>query len=99
MTSVDYADFNKLGMFLNGYLHVFQNAFIDADGTLQVSLEDWNTIFATQYEMCIRDRCNVNSGIHFLEMLGNLERVSDHAMNIAPVSYTHLDVYKRQYFY
>ena len=29
--------------------------------------------------------CNVNSGIHFLEMLGNLERVSDHAMNIAQV--------------
>ena len=36
-------------MFLNGYLHVFQNAFIDANGTLQISLEDWNTIFATQY--------------------------------------------------
>ena len=33
VTSVDYADFNKLGMFLNGYLHVFQNAFIDANGT------------------------------------------------------------------
>lgn len=29
--------------------------------------------------------CSVNSGIHFLEMLGNLERVSDHAMNIAQV--------------
>lgn len=47
--SVDYADFNKLGMFLNSYLHVFQNAFIDTNGTLQISLEDWNTIFATQY--------------------------------------------------
>ena len=47
--SVEYADINKLGMFLNGYLHVFQNAFIDANGTLQISLEDWNTIFATQY--------------------------------------------------
>lgn len=47
--SVDYADINKLGMVLNHYLHVFQNAFIDANGTLQVSLEDWNTIFATQY--------------------------------------------------
>lgn len=29
--------------------------------------------------------CNVNSGIHFLELLGNLERISDHAMNIAQV--------------
>ena len=29
--------------------------------------------------------CNVNAGIHFLELLGNLERVSDHAMNIAQV--------------
>ncbi len=29
--------------------------------------------------------CNVNAGIHFLEMLGNLERISDHAMNIAQV--------------
>lgn len=29
--------------------------------------------------------CSVNTGIHFLEMLGNLERVSDHAMNIAQV--------------
>lgn len=29
--------------------------------------------------------CSVNSGIHFLEILGNLERVSDHAMNIAQV--------------
>ena len=47
--SVDYADINKLGMVLNHYLHVFQNAFIDTNGVLQVSLEDWNTIFATQY--------------------------------------------------
>lgn len=29
--------------------------------------------------------CNVNSGIHFSELLGNLERISDHAMNIAQV--------------
>ena len=29
--------------------------------------------------------CNVNAGIHFLELLSNLERVSDHAMNIAQV--------------
>ena len=29
--------------------------------------------------------CNVNAVIHFLELLGNLERVSDHAMNIAQV--------------
>ena len=47
--SVDYDDINKLGMALNYELHVFQNAFIDANGVLQVSLEDWNTIFATQY--------------------------------------------------
>lgn len=47
--SVDYADINKLGMVLNDYLHVFQNAFIDANGTLQVSLEDWNTILSSQY--------------------------------------------------
>lgn len=46
---VEYADINKLGIFLNSYLHVFQNAFIDANGTLKISLEDWNTIFATQY--------------------------------------------------
>lgn len=47
--SVDYADINKLGMVLNHYVYVFQNAFIDTNGVLQVSLEDWNTIFATQY--------------------------------------------------
>lgn len=29
--------------------------------------------------------CSVNAGIFFLELLGNLERVSDHAMNIAQV--------------
>ena len=29
--------------------------------------------------------CTVNAGIHFLDLLGNLERVSDHAMNIAQV--------------
>ena len=29
--------------------------------------------------------CSVNAGIHFLVLLGNLERVSDHAMNIAQV--------------
>lgn len=29
--------------------------------------------------------CNVNSGIHFLEVLANLERISDHAMNISQV--------------
>lgn len=28
--------------------------------------------------------CSVNAGIHFIDLLGNLERVSDHAMNIAP---------------
>ena len=30
-------------------------------------------------------QCSVSSGIHFLEMLTNLERVSDHAMNISEV--------------
>ncbi len=29
--------------------------------------------------------CTVNAGIHFLDLLSNLERVSDHAMNIAQV--------------
>ncbi len=29
--------------------------------------------------------CTVSAGIHFLDLLGNLERVSDHAMNIAQV--------------
>ena len=29
--------------------------------------------------------CNVNAGIHYLELLANLERVSDHAMNISQV--------------
>lgn len=29
--------------------------------------------------------CSVSAGIHFLDLLGNLERVSDHAMNIAQV--------------
>lgn len=29
--------------------------------------------------------CSVSAGIHFIDLLGNLERVSDHAMNIAQV--------------
>lgn len=29
--------------------------------------------------------CSVNAGIHFIDLLGDLERVSDHAMNIAQV--------------
>ncbi|WP_313527889.1 Na/Pi cotransporter family protein [Anaerotignum sp.] len=29
--------------------------------------------------------CNVNAGIHYLEVLANLERISDHAMNISQV--------------
>ena len=29
--------------------------------------------------------CSVNAGINFIDLLGNLERVSDHAMNIAQV--------------
>ena len=29
--------------------------------------------------------CSVNAGIHFIDLLWNLERVSDHAMNIAQV--------------
>ncbi|MBS1315153.1 MAG: Na/Pi cotransporter family protein [Anaerotignum sp.] len=29
--------------------------------------------------------CSVNAGIHFIDLLGNLERVSDNAMNIAQV--------------
>lgn len=49
MCGVDLAKINELGMVLNQDVYVFQNAFIDANGTLQVSLEDWNTIFATQY--------------------------------------------------
>ena len=49
MRGVDLAKINELGMVLNEDVYVFQNAYIDADGTLQVSLEDWNTIFATQY--------------------------------------------------
>lgn len=46
---IDLAEINELGMVLNKDMYVFQNAFIDANGTLLVSLEDWNTIFATQY--------------------------------------------------
>lgn len=49
MRGVDLAKINELGMVLNEDVYVFQNAFIDTNGTLQVSLEDWNTIFATQY--------------------------------------------------
>lgn len=49
MRGVDLTEINELGMVLNEDVYVFQNAFIDANGTLQVSLEDWNTIFATQY--------------------------------------------------
>nr|WP_294582108.1 hypothetical protein [uncultured Anaerotignum sp.] len=49
MYGVDLAKINELGMVLNQDVYVFQNGFIDANGTLQVSLEDWNTIFATQY--------------------------------------------------
>lgn len=49
MRGVDLAKINELGMVLNEDVYVFQNGFIDANGTLQVSLEDWNTIFATQY--------------------------------------------------
>lgn len=49
MYGVDLAKINELGMVLNQDVYVFQNGFIDAHGTLQVSLEDWNTIFATQY--------------------------------------------------
>lgn len=46
MHGIDLAEINELGMVLNKDMHVFQNAFIDANGTLLVSLEDWNTIFA-----------------------------------------------------
>lgn len=49
MRGVDLAKINELGMVLNQDVYVFQNAFIDANGTLLVSLEDWNAIFATQY--------------------------------------------------
>lgn len=49
MYGVDLATINELGMVLNQDVYVFQNAFIDANGTLQVSLEDWNAIFANQY--------------------------------------------------
>ena len=49
MHGIDLAEINELGMVLNKDMYVFQNAFIDANGTLLVSLEDWNTIFATQY--------------------------------------------------
>ena len=49
MRGVDLTKINELGMVLNEDVYVFQNAFIDTNGTLQVSLEDWNTIFATQY--------------------------------------------------
>ena len=46
MHGIDLAEINELGMVLNKDMYVFQNAFIDANGTLLVSLEDWNTIFA-----------------------------------------------------
>ena len=49
MRGVDLKEINELGMVLNEDVYVFQNAFIDANGTLQVSLDDWNTILSTQY--------------------------------------------------
>lgn len=45
----DVSKIDTLGMVLNNKLHFFQNALIDQNGILHVSLEDWNTIFDTQY--------------------------------------------------
>ena len=33
--------------------------------------------------MCIRDRCNAYAGVVYLDLLANIERVGDHASNIA----------------
>ena len=40
---------------------------------------------ARHIERLSNAECSVNAGIHFIDLLGNLERVSDHAMNIAQV--------------
>lgn len=43
------------------------------------------TLRASHINRLSNAECSVNAGIFFLELLGNLERVSDHAMNIAQV--------------
>ena len=42
-------------------------------------------LLAGHIESLSNAECSVNAGIHFIDLLGNLERVSDHAMNIAQV--------------
>ena len=45
-------------------------------------------------------KCSIESGLIFTDLVIGYERIADHAVNIAysiSVSYTHLDVYKRQY--
>ena len=45
-------------------------------------------------EMCIRDRCRNLQ--HALQLLAGMSWQIQEGVNIGPVSYTHLDVYKRQ---
>lgn len=39
----------KLGSVLDGKVYVFENAFIDSQGCLYISMEDWDAIFSPTY--------------------------------------------------
>lgn len=49
----------ELGSVLDGKLYIFENAFIDSQGSLYISLEDWDNMFSPTYgntkKLSIRD--------------------------------------------
>lgn len=47
--SLNTMNLTELGSVLNGKLYIFENAFIDSQGSLYISLEDWDNIFSPNY--------------------------------------------------
>ncbi|KAF5081122.1 hypothetical protein DSECCO2_112970 [anaerobic digester metagenome] len=47
--SLNTMNLTELGSVLNGKLYIFENAFIDSQGSLYISLEDWDNIFSPTY--------------------------------------------------
>ena len=74
-------------------LQVFENEDFDslpAAESLEQNVDDLQTSFINAHiQRLMEERCNPVSGVIFTDMISDLERCSDHAINIAYALYDH----------
>jgi phosphate:Na+ symporter len=62
------------------------NAYVDLVDEYERKVDDLRDTFKDSHiKRLNKSECNINAGVLFLDILTNLERVSDHCVNVADV--------------